>query len=61
MTPLLDDETAAGLEYSHDLAQRVQREADEACRLPWWFWEAAIAIFILSIAGSAAFPWGFAS
>ncbi len=48
------------LEYSHELAERVQREADEACAMPWWFWEAAVVIFVGAIAASSIYPWGFA-
>jgi hypothetical protein len=57
----LDEQQAAGLDYSHQLAERVQREADAATALPWWFWEAAAVVFVLTLAISAAFPWGFAS
>jgi len=48
------------LEYSHELAERVQREADEACAMPWWFWEAAAVVFVATIAISSIYPWGFA-
>jgi hypothetical protein len=59
-----DDDTSItvpqALEYSHELAERVQREADEACALPWWFWEAAAVVFVATIAISSIYPWGFA-
>lgn len=56
----LPPEVADGLHYSADLVDRVQREAEDATRLPWWFWEAAVLVFILAIAGSAAWPMGVA-
>ncbi len=49
------------LEYSHHLAQRVQREANEATALPWWFAEAAVVVFVLAIVLSSIWPMGVAS
>jgi len=36
----------------------VQARADIA--LPWWFWEAAVLVFVATIAASALFPGGVA-
>lgn len=55
-----DDEVTDGLAYSAQLVARVHAEAEEATRLPWWFWEAALAVFVLTIAASAAWPMGVA-
>ncbi|MEY2688776.1 MAG: hypothetical protein RL375_2974 [Pseudomonadota bacterium] len=55
-----DPITLPGMLDSHDLADRVQREADAACAMPWWFWEAAAAVLIITLALSAAFPLGVA-
>ena len=62
MTPRLlhNDNVSDGMACSHDLAERVQREAAEATAFPWWFWEAAVAVFLGTLALSAAFPWGLA-
>lgn len=54
------DPTADGLQYSAELVARAEREAADAVRLPWWFWEAAIAVFIFSIVASAVWPMGVA-
>jgi hypothetical protein len=53
----LDAEAAA---YNAELVQRVQDEANAATALPWWWPEAALVIFVLTIALSAAFPLGVA-
>lgn len=55
------DEVRRDLDYSAELAERVNREAREATRLPWWFWEAAVVVFVGVIAASAAWPMGLAS
>ncbi|MBK9363035.1 MAG: hypothetical protein IPM99_18975 [Rubrivivax sp.] len=51
---------ADGLDYSAELVARVHAEADAATRMPWWFWEAAIAVFVGAIAASAVWPMGVA-
>lgn len=58
--PLDGDPAAAGLAYSAELVARVEREAAAAVRMPWWFWEAAIAVFVGAIAASAVWPMGVA-
>lgn len=61
------DDIADGLAYSAELAAhvelaaRVEQEAADATRLPWWFWEAAAVVLVLSIAASAVWPLGVAS
>lgn len=47
--------------YNAELVARVQAEADAAIALPWWFWEAAVVVFVLTIAISTIWPWGVAS
>lgn len=59
--PPEDTTTAPGMLYSNELADRVEREAREATRLPWWFWEAGAIIFVVAVASSAAWPMGLAS
>ena len=49
-----------GLDYSAELVARVHAEAADATRLPWWFWEAAVAVLVLTLALSAAWPMGVA-
>lgn len=40
---------------------RAVRQALEDCSLPaWWPW-AASAVFVITLAVSAIFPWGFAT
>lgn len=58
VTTIPADPAADGLQYSAELVARVQAEADHAA--PWWFWEAAVAAFILAIAASAVWPMGVA-
>lgn len=53
-----DDDVTDGLSYSAELVARVHAEAADATRLPWWFWEAGLAVVILAIAASAAWPMG---
>lgn len=48
------------LAYSHDLAERVQREAAAATALPWWSAEAAVVVIVLTIIVSSIWPWGVA-
>jgi len=43
-----------------ELVDRVNAEADAATALPWWFWEAAIVVFFVTLLISALWPWGFA-
>jgi hypothetical protein len=38
--------------YNAHLVARVQREADEATRLPAWFWPVGAVVFALTIAVS---------
>lgn len=52
---------AADMAYSAELVRRVQAEADEAIRMPGWFWFLAPLVFVGAIAVSAVLPWGFAS
>lgn len=58
--PADDMETAPGMLYSHELAERVNLEAEDATRLPWWFWEAAVVVFVGVVVISSVFPWGWA-
>lgn len=51
---------AACADYNAELVAKVEADAAEATRLPWWFPEAAVAVFIVTLALSAAFPWGVA-
>ncbi len=53
-----DDEVTDGLAYSADLVARVHAEAEDATRLPEWFWEAAAVVFVLTIAASDVWPMG---
>lgn len=55
-----DDPAADGLAYSAELVDRVHREAEEAVRFPWWFWEVAIVAVVGAIAASAVWPMGVA-
>lgn len=55
------DGLAQDLQYSRELAERVQREADDATRLPAWFWPLAIIALAGSVLLSAVFPMGWAS
>lgn len=52
------DEACA--DYNAELVAKVEADAAEATALPWWFPEAAVAVVILTLALSAAFPWGVA-
>lgn len=58
---LTDPATAPGLLYSHELCQRVEREAADACAMPWWFGYAAALVVVVAIAASAVWPWGVAT
>lgn len=55
-----DDDVTDGLAYSAELVARVHAEAADATRLPWWFWEAGIAVVAAAILLSAAWPMGVA-
>lgn len=55
--PAADDVTD-GLAYSADLVARVHAEAADAVRLPWWFWEAGVAVVAGTILLSAVWPMG---
>lgn len=59
--PATDVAVAADLAYSHELVRRVHAEADAAIALPRWWPEAAAAVLVITLALSAAWPWGFAS
>jgi hypothetical protein len=59
--PVTDPITLPGMLCSHELAEQVQREADEATELPWWFWEAAVVVVVVTLALSAVYPWGLAT
>lgn len=48
------------LRYSRDLVERVHREADEACAMPWWFWEVAVILLVVVIISSSVWPMGVA-
>lgn len=49
-----------GLAYSHELAERVEREARDATALPWWFWEVAVILVVIVLISSSVWPMGFA-
>jgi hypothetical protein len=49
------------LQYSRELAERVEREAEDATRLPVWFWPLAVVALAGSVLLSAVFPMGWAS
>lgn len=38
--------------------ERVTREADDAVRLPGWFWPVAILAVVCTLIWSWAHPWG---
>lgn len=68
--PITPEERRALLEVFHveehsayhaDLADRVEAEAAAATRLPSWWPFAVTAVLVLTIALSAALPWGWAS
>lgn len=59
--PGAGDDSAPGLLYSAELVRRVEREARDATRLPWWFWEAGAVIFVVAVVASSVWPWGVAS
>lgn len=46
--------------YNAELVARVEQDAREATRLPWWWPEAAALVIIATIALSMAFPMGVA-
>lgn len=52
------DDVADGLQYSHELVQRVN--ADQGCTYPWWFWPCAAIALVGSVVCSIFWPWGFA-
>ena len=54
-------DTVNDLLYSRELVERVEREARGATALPWWFYEVAAIIFVITVAASAAWPWGWAT
>lgn len=41
------------------LQERIQREAADAVRMPAWFSPVAALVFVLAIAASAVYPWGW--
>lgn len=53
----LGDTEPGALDHLEHPAE-VQARID--CALPWWWAEAAAAIFVATVAISALFPWGFA-
>ena len=42
-----------------DTRHPAEVEADEATRMPRWFWLAAPVVFVAAVALSAIWPWGF--
>lgn len=48
-----------GLDYSRELVERVQREADE-CTFRW-FWRVAVLAIAVGALGSIFWPWGWAA
>lgn len=58
--PAADAAVAADLAYSHELVRRVHAEADEATRMPGWFWLLAPVTFVFSVAAAAVWPWSWA-
>jgi hypothetical protein len=48
-----DMENTAG---NAELVARVNAEADAATALPWWFWEAAIVVFFVTLLISVLWP-----
>jgi hypothetical protein len=47
--------------YTDEIMARVDAETRDSTRMPWWFWEAAVVAVVLTLALSAAFPWGVAT
>ena len=58
--PPEDPDTCAGMLYSAELVEQVNRDALHS-GAPWWFWEAAALIAIIGAASAASCPWGFAA
>lgn len=54
-------ENARDTAYNADIVARVEAEADAATRLPWWWPEAAVVVFVATLLISVLWPLGWAS
>ncbi len=57
----LNSELREALDFNTRLAERVNREAHDATRMPRWFSEVAAIVVVLTLICSAIWPWGFAA